>query len=93
MLKVILQTKEAARRADWRRNRPAETVGNRSFRGGPPVRRAQVRREFEPEPGGRVRPGNDGIGIIAHDGERNATHRLAVTPRAQKNGRCNEGRV
>ena len=86
MFKVILQTKEAAPRAELCRNRPAATVGNRSFRGELPVRRAQVRRKFEPEPGGRVRPGNDRIGIVAQDGERHAANRLAVTPRAQKNG-------
>ena len=86
MLKVILQTEEAAWQVDWGRNRPAAVVGNPSSRGGLPVRRAQVRGKFEPEPGGRVRPGNDRIGIVAQDGERHAANRLAVTPKAQKNG-------
>ena len=93
MLKVILQAKETGRQADRRRNRPAAIVGNRSSRGGLPVLRAQVRRKLEPEPRGRVRPGNDGIGSIAQDGERNATNQLALTPRAQKHGRCHERRV
>ena len=93
MLDVILQAKEAARPVDRRRDFPAAIVGNGGSGGGPPVRCAEVRREFETESGGRVRPGNEGIGIVVDDSEGNASARLAVAPGAQKNGRGQDGQV
>ena len=77
---MILQAKEAARLAGWRGDLPTATVGNRRSGRGLPVRRGQVRRKFEPEPAGRVRPGKNGVGIAACDGERNTTTRFALTP-------------
>ena len=90
MLEVVLQAKEAARRIDRCRNFPAAIVGNRGDGGGLPIRRAGVRREFETESGGGVRPGHDGIGSIAHDIEGNASERLAVTRPAKENGQCHD---
>ena len=93
MLEVILQAKEAARQVDRRRDFLAAIVGNRGSGGGLPACRAQVRREFETESDGQVRPGNEGIGIVVDDREGNASARLAVAPGAQKNGRGQDGQV
>ena len=91
MLQVILQAKEAAQQVVGRcRNFPGAIVGNRGFDGRLPVRRAHVRREFEAESSGRVRPGNNDIGIVAQDSDRNDSDWLAVTPCVQKNGKCND---
>src|SRR6266566_714922 len=88
---MILQAKEAARLTGWRGYLPAATIGNRRSRRGLPIRHAhQVGRKFEPEPSGRVRPGNNGIGISGCDLERNATARFALTPVAPQNGQGQE---